>query len=240
MFDKDTRTEPESGVPAVSAVILLGGYSTRMNRDKSTLEYSDGSSAAGKAARLAGQVCDDVYLSIRPGQGVPADVANLPVLEDRFVGIGPIGGILTALYKHPGRAWLVLSCDMPLLEVTDLRLLLHARNPGKIATALAVTNIRKFEGEESLLPEPLCAIWEPRSRGRILPFIQEGAFSPRRVLQNCGVHMVRPENADATFNANTPEEWDIARCILLRRYGPTEPDGSNEKNRETAQSQIVF
>lgn len=202
-------------IPAVSALVLLGGHSTRMGQDKSALDYGDGTSAARRMVNLVSSVCDDVYLSIRPGQEIPEDVREMSLLEDRFIDFGPAGGILTALYQYPDRAWLVVSCDLPLLEEADLRLLTEARDPYKIATALAVPNER--DGEEPLLPEPLCAIWEPRARSRILSFFQEGSTCPRWLLRNGGVSMVQPINTLATFNANTPEERETARRLLAER-----------------------
>jgi molybdenum cofactor guanylyltransferase len=219
--------ELASRIPAVSAVVLLGGHSTRMGRDKGTLRYRPEMSAARQTVLLAAQVCDQVWLGVRPGQDVPGDVRDVPVLEDRFLGFGPAGGILTALYRDPRRAWLVLSCDLPLLEEGDLQRLLEGRRPYGIATALAVPNEGDDGREEPLLPEPLCAIWEPRGRSRILSFFQEGATCPRWILRSGGVHMVRSDNPRATFNANTPEEKEAARALLDGGSGPAaRPNGS--------------
>ncbi len=205
-------------IPRLSAVVLLGGRSSRMGRDKGAIEYGYGVSAARRMADLVSPLCDEVLLSVRPGQEVPDDVADLPLLPDRFLDFGPAGGILTALYRRPERAWLVVSCDLPLLEGDDIAHLLDHRDPFKVATALAVQNDRPEEAAgEPLLPEPLCAVWEPRSRGRILSFFQEGVSCPRWMLRNGAVNLVETRHPRATFNANTPEEYETARRIVEER-----------------------
>lgn len=245
-------------VAPVNGLLLLGGYSTRMGMDKAAIEYRPGVSAARHAFELLSNVCDTVYVSVRPGQEVPADLEDVvegaagvagveaagtagegagvdarrrdgsageepspdsgpvkPVrLEDRFLGFGPVGGILSALYENPRAAWLTLSCDLPLLREEDLTALVSERNPYKIATCVAVPGDPERDEPGELLPEPLCAVWEPRARERILSFLQEGATCPRWILRTGGARMVRPEHPDATFNANSPEELAVARRIL--------------------------
>ncbi|MEX2442190.1 MAG: molybdopterin-guanine dinucleotide biosynthesis protein B [Alkalispirochaeta sp.] len=193
-----------SRVPPVTGLVMVGGQSTRMGRDKCAIETHQGVSAARRAVDLLSDVCDRVCISARPDQRLPADVVSVPRVDDRFLDFGPVGGILTALYREPRTAWLVVGCDLPLLTTQDLQYLLSRRDPFKVATAFAVGD------GDNLRPEPLCAVWEPRSRGRILSFLQEGAGRPRWILRNGAVHLVEPENPNATYNANTPADLAAA------------------------------
>jgi molybdopterin-guanine dinucleotide biosynthesis protein A len=193
-----------SRVPPVVGLVMVGGRSSRMGRDKCAIETPEGVSAARRTVDLLSRVCDRVCVSARQDQSLPADVASVPRIDDRFLDLGPVGGILTSLYREPRSAWLVVGCDLPLLKTQDLQYLLSQRDPFKVATAFAVG-----DGED-LRPEPLCAVWEPRSRGRILSYLQEGAGQPRWILRNGAVHLVQAENPNATYNANTPADLAAA------------------------------
>jgi molybdopterin-guanine dinucleotide biosynthesis protein A len=116
-----------------------------------------------------------------------------------------LGGILTALHEDPHAAWLILSCDLPLLRAEDVQQLLAHRDIFQIATC--------FTGTDEL-PEPLCAIYEPKARPRLLSFLALGAQCPRWILRNGGAKLLTPTYARAVFNANTPEEYDEALALL--------------------------
>jgi len=73
--------------------------------------------------------------------------------ENKFRG--PFNGILSAHNLHPEVAWLVLACDLPLMDLTALKQLVEERDADKFATS--------FSNKENPLPEPVCAIWEPKA-----------------------------------------------------------------------------
>jgi molybdopterin-guanine dinucleotide biosynthesis protein A len=224
------RTAPLRGL------VLVGGKSTRMGRDKSGIEYRNGVSAARRSVNILAAVCDTVSLAVRRGQHVPDDVAGVPRIEDRFVDFGPAGAILTALHHDPTAAWLTVGCDMPLLGEDDVQELVAHRDPFKIATSAAGPGYARMREEafspdgKVLLPEPLCSIWEPRSRGRIFSFFQEGVTAPRWMLRNGAVKMVELSNTWATYNANTPEDVALARLAVNPR---TRGDARPGRRRKT-------
>lgn len=178
----------------VYGLVLAGGESSRMGCDKGALEYEPGVSAVRRTAEIAGAVCERVFVSTRAGQGVPADAAHLPVVEDRHAGFGPLAGISAALEAYRDVAWLVLSCDLPLLAPEDVLSLVDARSGGGIITCLAPDGVR---------PEPLCAVWE----GAVLPFVQaaiaRGERAPVKILDRVSVALVTTANGNAAYNANT-------------------------------------
>jgi len=122
---------------------------------------------------------------------------------------GPIAGILAAQAAQPDAAWLVVACDLPLLDATTLDELLAARDAHRLATAF----ISSFDG----LPEPLCAIYEPASREPIRRYVAAGGSCPRKFLIGHDVALLTPANARALDNANTPEELAAARVALAAR-----------------------
>jgi molybdenum cofactor guanylyltransferase len=196
-FDARLAARPLKGL------VLSGGHSVRMGRDKALIAYRGEPEILRAAGLLAGATAE-VYLSVRPDQAAERASLGWPLLPDRLLGFGPLGGILSALESDPASAWLVLGCDMPFVDTDTLRTLLAGRDPWALATA--------FDSEHDGLPEPLCAIWEPRSRGRLLAVLAHGGACPRQALLQ-GTKRLPPAGAALT-NINHPEEASAARVRL--------------------------
>lgn len=185
-------------------LVLAGGQSRRMGQPKWALDYR-GEPQAARAARLLGAVCERVFLSIRAEQSAEP-LPDVPAIADLFPPWGPAAGILSAMEAHPEAAWLVVACDLPFLDADTLHALVARRDPLKIATA--------FTSAHDGLPEPLCAVWEPRARQRLLQAAGLGLACPRRVLIESRPRLLALPDARALDNANTPEEYQAARAAL--------------------------
>jgi molybdopterin-guanine dinucleotide biosynthesis protein MobB len=186
-------------------LVLAGGRSTRMKQDKAALVY-DGKTQLETAFERLAAVTTKTFVSARAGQWASGEFDELPQLHDRFIDCGPSGGILTALKTHPDAAWLVLACDLPFLDPGTLEDLIRRRNPFKVATAYTSAN----DG----MPEPLCAIYEPRACARLLQFMAVGYSCPRKALINSNVELLELENPRALDNVNHPEEYEAAVAKL--------------------------
>lgn len=183
--------------PELYGLVLAGGRSTRMGRDKATLVYR-GRPQVDVARELLAGVCASVFVSCRPDQ---AGLTGA-LLHDRYDNIGPLAGILTAMDAHPDKAWLVLACDLPFLDRATLDELIARRDASKPATA--------FRGRIDGLPEPLCAIYEPKMRERLHAFVREGVTCPRKALIRSEATLLDLPNPFALENANRPEEAERA------------------------------
>jgi molybdopterin-guanine dinucleotide biosynthesis protein A len=192
-------------VTAVHGLILAGGSSSRMQRDKAALQYR-GKSQLDRAFELAARHVPRVFVSVRPGQvGDPAR-ARHPMIVDSIAGEGPIVGIRSALAANPQVAWLVLACDLPFLSDAALSQLLRERDPGAVATA--------YRSAHDGLPEPLCAIWEPAAAAALAAYEAEGGRCPRKFLIRQAVPLLEPRDPRALDNVNTPEEYSRAVASL--------------------------
>jgi molybdopterin-guanine dinucleotide biosynthesis protein A len=188
-------------------LVLAGGMSTRMGRDKAALQYH-GKPQVAHCHELLSAYCEGVYVSCRLEQTVEESLANYESITDSFVGIGPMGGILSALRLDPHAAWLVLACDLPYVTEETLETLVHCRNPFKPATA--------FMSAHDGFPEPLCAIYEPKSVHRLLAFLARGYQCPRKVLINSDTQLIEAPEHGELDNVNHPHEYEAARNALNR------------------------
>ncbi|WP_157995163.1 NTP transferase domain-containing protein [Peristeroidobacter soli] len=208
-------------------LVLAGGASTRMQRDKAAIEYH-GQSQLHWTFQLLSHVCAATFVSVRPDQREEPTRAGLPQIVDRQPGIGPIAGISAALHAHPKAAWLVVACDLPFLNEPTLRYLIEHRDPRRLATA--------FKSSHDGLPEPLCAIWEPASREPLLAFLAAGKQCPRKFLINADTLLLDLPDARALDNVNTSDEYRSAAAAFGGPLLPTHPPSSNQNGADRAPS----
>ncbi|SDB54547.1 molybdenum cofactor guanylyltransferase [Flavobacteriaceae bacterium MAR_2010_188] len=183
-------------------LVLAGGKSTRMGKDKGEIIYHDQPQRL-YAYNLLKELCDNVFLSIRPDQ-LEDFRANYNVVVDENVYRGPFNGIMSSHNQYPEVAWLVLATDLPLLQKQDLKELIDKRNPNKLATAYAT--------KESNLPEPLIAIWEPTALKKSKGFLDSAVGTcPRKFLINNNIQLVYPSNDQVLMNANTVSDFNSAK-----------------------------
>lgn len=194
-------------------LVLAGGASTRMQRDKAAIEYH-GQSQLHWTFHLLSHVCAATFVSVRPDQREEPTRAGLPQIVDRQPGIGPIAGISAALHAHPKAAWLVVACDLPFLNEQTLRYLIEHRDPRKIATV--------FKSSHDGLPEPLCAIWEPAAREPVLAYVAAGKQCPRKFLIDADSLLLDLPDARALDNVNTADEY---RTTVAAFGGPAGQTG---------------
>jgi molybdopterin-guanine dinucleotide biosynthesis protein A len=206
MTDTDARPDrPELPAAPVYGLILAGGSSSRMHRDKAALEYR-GKSQLDRAFELASRHVSTVFVSVRAGQTADPTRAQHPMIVDCVAGEGPIVGIRSALATHPGVAWLVLACDLPFLSDAALSQLLRERDAAGLATA--------YRSSHDGLPEPLCAIWEPAAAPVLEAYQAGGGRCPRKFLIGHAARLLEPLDRRALDNVNTPEEYARALAAL--------------------------
>ena len=193
--------------PPVYGLLLSGGASKRMQRDKAHVEYS-GEPQLTRAWRLLSRVTERAFVSAREDQRGDPLRAALPLIIDSYDSVGPAAGVLSAQDAHPGVAWLVVACDLPLLDLQTLRTLLAGRDPAADATA--------YTSRHDGLPEPLCAIWEPASHALLLHRYEAGEYCPRKALIRSNTRLLPPPG-EALGNINTPADLEQMRSVIEAR-----------------------
>lgn len=181
----------------ICGLVLAGGKSLRMGKDKGLIDYHGMPQREYVAGLLAG-FCSPVFISARKGQ-VDEKTTAFPILEDKWEGLGPFAALLTAFDQNPKAAWLVLACDIPLLDKQVVATLVESRDPGMSATA--------YKDPVSGLPEPLIAIWEPQILTVLRNAFEKKMYSPRQILKNSPVKLIDPKDPWSVKNVNTVREY---------------------------------
>ncbi|MFB6455485.1 NTP transferase domain-containing protein [Chitinophaga sp. Hz27] len=184
----------------LKGLLLCGGYSTRMQEDKSNINYY-GMPQWQYMVQLLSTQLPEVYISCRPDQlNTITGFSSYPhVIPDAVDAGGPSAGLLSAYAQQPETAWLVVACDLPLLTAHSLELLISSRDSSKAATSF----ISPFNN----LPEPLIAIWEPAALAQLKTNVLAGLQQcPRKTLLSTDIKILENPWSDEQFNANTPAE----------------------------------
>ena len=212
-------------MPPLYGLVLAGGRSRRMGRDKAALAYrvNDRGETVPHArytGDLLARVCEQVFYSCRADQVDEQGKATDPVLLELSIGAGlipdsfdigvPLNGILSAQKAHPEAAFLVAACDLPFLSAYALAQLVRERNPLHAATV--------FDNPERGMIEPLCAIYEPGFEELAEASMMIGLTCPTKILSALAeggqIEILRPASAEFLANANRPEDYEQALAIL--------------------------
>jgi molybdenum cofactor guanylyltransferase len=197
----------------VAGYILAGGGSTRFGRDKALVEVG-GLPMIARMIELLQSVTRQVKIVAVPSK---YDAFGAEIVEDRWPGEGPLGGIITALEDAAQSAsrleWnLVVSCDMPFLTRDWLQFL---------ANRAAKSSVQVVFPHSASGPEPLCACWQTSAAARLRSGFERGV---RKVTE--GIALLRAEVLDEQdwkrfdsagrlfWNMNTAADFEEARRML--------------------------
>jgi molybdopterin-guanine dinucleotide biosynthesis protein A len=202
----------------VAGYVLAGGGSTRFGRDKALAEFA-GEPILTRMMELMRGVAPGVKVVAAAGK---YGDAGAEILEDRWPGEGPLGGIVTALLntqqQDAAYKWnLIVSCDMPFLTVDWLRFL--AERALKSEAQVVVPHSEHG-------PEPLCACWRTDAVSTLQVAFERGV---RKVTQ--GIALLDAEVLDGRdwkrfdsagrlfWNMNTAADYEEARRIVEMGQG---------------------
>ena len=113
----------------ISGIVLAGGMSSRLGRDKAVELIGDEPLIARVIGRLS-RVSEEIVVVVNEIER--ASALPLPesarVVVDTHPGKGPLGGIFTGLSAVDGDWGIVVACDMPFLNVELLKHMLALRD----------------------------------------------------------------------------------------------------------------
>ena len=176
---------------SIYGLVLAGGKSTRMGRDKGLIQYHR------KPQRehlfdLLTKFCEKVFTSCRKEQEI---LMSLHPIWDKFDFESPLNGILSACDQHPEKGWLAVAVDMPFVTEDVLKFLISERDQTKAATC--------FYDSDGKFPEPLLTIWEPSAFLLLREFHSKGGISPREFLMENDCKKLTYFNSQIHVNINT-------------------------------------
>ncbi len=192
--------------PIVTPIVLAGGQSKRMGRDKALLELN-GTPLLTRTCNLALTVSNIVYVvSGREYAGVipeGCDRIDDGVLE------GPLCAFSEALNQIEITSnWiLLLSCDLPYLNVETLNQWIEqlSQVPEDTIAYLAKNSQGFFE--------VLCGFYRIECKSSLIEYVNQGGRSFQQWLSSQNVAELHWDDRTIFFNCNTLEEWNVVNHI---------------------------
>ena len=194
---------------SLSAIVLAGGKSSRMGRDKALITLQ-GVPLLRQVCEVALNCASPVYV-VTPWseryQDILPDACRV-IQEVPLPGETEPHGPLVAFAQglaHVETDWvLLLACDLPQLQVKVLQ---------GWGTGLEKT----LEEAIALLPrqakgwEPLCGFYRRQCLPRLTQFINDGGRSFQGWLSQSPVQELQVRDAQIFFNCNTPTDLEQVR-----------------------------
>lgn len=192
-----------------TAIILAGGKSSRMGRDKALLRVKDDNMLEEAIRVLAGGF-DEILVSANDRS---YDSLKIKTIPDVYPGRGPLAGIHAGLRVSAHDVNFVVACDMPFIDVR-----------------LALYMLELVVGYDVVVPkmgdyyEPLFAVYTKNCLAAIEDQLKAGRNKTSAFYSKVKVRFVdrndleRFGHSDCLFfNVNTPVDLKKAQHMMGRR-----------------------
>lgn len=186
-------------LPPFSALLLAGGRSRRMGRDKALLPHPETGVAllTRQAAVLRAAGCSEVLLAAPAERAYALPGARR--IDDAALDRGPLGGLVAGLAAAESPLVLVLAVDLPRVDAELLRSL--------VANATTDRGVVPLDAEGR--PEPLCAVYPKSRHAYFASALAEERLALRPLLAAAlaaGWMTPAPAAPAALLNWNRPED----------------------------------
>jgi len=196
---KDIEGKTPALIREVSGVILAGGKSRRFGKNKAFVKI-DGIPLIEKVTAVMRSVFQYTVLITN----TPAEYAHLdlPMQEDLIKGLGPLGGLYSALMTIPAQFGFCVACDMPHLNEKLIRSIVELRDDFDAV-------VPRISGKM----EALHAVYHKRCLGPIGKLINSGRYQVIQFFPQVSVRYVEEEemrridpDLKSFYNVNMPQQ----------------------------------
>lgn len=182
----------------VSAVLLAGGKSSRMNYQNKALLSLKGKNFLEILISELENVADEILISQQKNKAEGAE--GFSIVHDNYPHCGPLSGIEAGLACCENEILIVAACDMPMLKKELFTILLQYIE--HYDAVIPIVNGK---------PEPLAAVYQKRIRKKVRIQLQQGTFCVKNLLDQLNTRYVDVKEygfgAEAFKNINTVEEY---------------------------------
>jgi molybdopterin-guanine dinucleotide biosynthesis protein A len=186
------RTEKKARL--VTFILLAGGPSRRMKKDKAVLPAP----VEPLIQKILGQVegvFDEIVVSVAKGRRY--DFLPYRQVEDTVEGQGPLAGILAGLRAARYETALVAACDIPVLKIDVLKKLIEMSDGCDIVVPRTPKGL-----------EPLLAVYKRSVLPRLEKLLASGERQVLALFDLCRTEYINLADAAWLENLNTPEDYD--------------------------------
>lgn len=219
-------------MPALSLLILAGGKSSRMKKDKSQLPWQDSTTLTHMLTNSYVYPFERTVISanrIIESQELPdfirkktkqrehtteyihlGDKRRLSVVSDLYTDCGPLGGMEAAMRLYPSDCWLILAVDLPFFDFSRVPALLAA-DASEYDAVIPVV-----DGREN----PLAALYKGRVYEKIRTALADSDYRVRKIYNKKAAFIDETPYARQYLNMNTPIVYKEALACAANQSRP--------------------
>lgn len=190
----------------ISIYILAGGKSSRMGVDKGLLTFGH-QKVIEHILETCRKVCDAVFI-VTSNQ----DYAqfNVPLLADTITNAGPAGGIDALLHHTSSELNMVVSCDMPFVDVNSIEYMIEQ----SVQHTITIPMLNNY-------PEAMFGVYKKECQSLWRQLILEHTYKMSELISHFNPKFVdgnvlQRHNPRLFTNLNTPEEFRNAELWLTK------------------------
>jgi molybdopterin-guanine dinucleotide biosynthesis protein A len=165
----------------VSGIILSGGKSSRMGKDKGLIELN-GKPMIQHVIDHIEPICDQVLIS---ANDKAYEDFGYPVHNDEINEIGPAGGIISCLKHSTNENNIIISCDLPFASTEFIRKLLDLSGDYKITLPKSGPHY-----------QPLCAVYSNEVYAVFMDCINKGIYSLKSIIKEFRIQVIMQEDIE--------------------------------------------
>ena len=183
-----------------TAVILAGGKSSRMQRDKALLPFGEANSLAEFQYRRLSKIFSKVYISSKKNK-FDFDVQ---VVEDRYESSSPLVALVSIFESlEEVEEVFLLSVDAPFVSESVINKLYKNNRSVDVVVAQSNNGL-----------EPLCAIYHRSCLFEAKRALEENNHRLQTLFETLNVKKVKIEDESIFMNLNYPSEYEMAQKRL--------------------------
>lgn len=191
-------------------LVLCGGRSTRMGRDKAFIDYH-GKPQVYQVHELLAGFFKEVIISCRGEQYELLDKNFRLLADDKiYADSGPISGLLTASDLLPEKSAMVMGTDYPFMNKMELAEFIRTIRPDTFAAS--------FYNREEDLFEPLLAYYSSAACRELKQFYRDGCDSLQQFLRKHDASRYYPLDITVIKSIDTPNQEADALRILTGNH----------------------
>ena len=197
---------------SVAALVLAGGKSSRMGRDKALILW-DVNTILQRVCQVASECCQQVYI-LTPWPDRYRDILlkQYQFLPESKPSNGPLVGLADGLAQINTTWVLLLACDMPLLETVIIQLWINKLYIiPKDRLALVPKHADRWE--------PLCAFYRKEALPELQQFLHQGGRSFQSWFERIPVQAIPIGELAAKMLSNCNTHEDLDRLGKLNQHG---------------------
>lgn len=178
-----------------TAIVMAGGGSVRMGRDKSMLSVGGRPMIEHIVSQLR-PYFDQILISA--GDKAKYSFLGVEVVADEVEGGGPLGGIVSALKASANELNFVVACDIPEIDMALVRAML--RDCREFEAVVPMSRAAEYE--------PLFAAYKKDVVGGIEAALLSGNYRIMDALSGCRIKYVDLGDGEVIKNLNTMRDYE--------------------------------